>query len=541
MSASRGPRLSALWLMLMGTITLGLARPAGAQFLGNDAQPMFPDPIPRSTRLQGMGRLTLADDWNNRLTLWDFARNPVGLAESDSTSEIEVWPGASAADAQRDLVAGSDSPVHQLLDARGQGVAYEAFHRSRHGMAYGARGTLGNRSVDQIYDDQTGIDQKFKAPDVEVILNGEMPHVGEQMHWALRGTFGRQDVENRYHTIETNVAGEFVGVTGDAVKPPDFFTPDQYKITTNGVGIGLSYKTGPWLTATANADFYTMKVDGENSDVRHFSGTGESRPYRVYESTAMGRIGKSFEWIADGRAWSAENEQTWVFTLAAGIQQDPLTGRGFAFQRREEGSSLRTRARYALGDLTLGGSFDTHYGKVEITGPRADDYTSFNYFLNTLSYRQNADSLVLPDSVSSDVAFQRDVAFAVGGTYAMPWRHSLAGAEYHHFRGAHDQELTGIGPRQVMWDVRAGLEVPCTKVMTGRIGFVHRSNDADTYTERNETIGNAVTAGVGVIHPGARWSLQASYGHEWLAVDYADPYQTHGGGHSFALNLRWAF
>ena len=158
MSASRGPRLSALWLMLMGTITLGLARPAGAQFLGNDAQPMFPDPIPRSTRLQGMGRLTLADDWNNRLTLWDFARNPVGLAESDSASEIEVWPGASAADAQRDLIAGSDGQVHQLLDARGQGVAYEAFHRSRHGMAYGARGTLGNRSVDQIYDDQTGID-----------------------------------------------------------------------------------------------------------------------------------------------------------------------------------------------------------------------------------------------------------------------------------------------------------------------------------------------------------------------------------------------
>jgi hypothetical protein len=541
MSASRGPRLSALWLMLMGTMTLGLARPAGAQFLGNDAQPMFPDPIPRSTRLLGMGNLTLADDRNNRLTLWDFARNPVGLAESDSVSEIEIWPGAQSADAQRDLVAGDDNQVRQLLDARGQGLAYEVFHRSRHGLAYGARGTFGNRSVDQLYDQQTGVDQKFTAPDVEAILNGVMPRIGERMHWSVRGTFGRQNVENRFHTIVKNPAGEFVGITGDQVNPPDFFTPDQYTISTNGVGLGFSYHAGPWLTATAGADFLTMKIDGENSDVRHFSGTGESRPYQVYQSTAMGRIGSSFEWIADGRFWGAQNEQTWLFTLAAGIQQDPLTGRGFMYQRREEGSSLRTRASYALGDLKLGGSFETGYGKVEITGPRNNDYTSFNYFLNTLNYRQNADSLVLPDSVRSDVAYQRDVSFALGGTYPVSWRHGLVGLEYHHFRGTHDQVLTGTGPRQMTWDVRAGFEVPCTKILTSRVGFIHRSNDADTYTANNETIGNTVTAGLGVLHPGARWSLQASYGYEWLAVDYPDPYESHGGGHQFALNLRWGF
>jgi hypothetical protein len=539
MSASRGPRLSALGLMLMGT--MGLAGMAGAQFLGNDAQPIFPEPIARSTRLLGMGRLTLADDRNNRLTLWDFAHNPVGLAESDSASEVELWPGTQSVDAQRDLVAGDDNQVRQLLDARGQGIAYEAFHRSRHGMAYGARGTFGHRSVNQLYDQQTGVDQKFTAPDVEAILNGEMPRIGARMHWSLRGTFGRQDVENRFHTIERNSAGEFVGIAEDQVRPPDFFTPDEYRIKTNGVGLGLSYNAGPWLTATAGADFLTMRIEGENSDVRHLSSTGESRPYRVYQSTARGQIGSSFEWIADGRLWRAQNEQNWNFTLAAGVQQEPLTGRGFMYQRREDGSTLRTRARWALGELTLGGSFETAYGKVEITGPRTDDLTSFNYFLNTLNYRQNADSLVLPDSVRSDVAYQRDVGFAVGGTWAMPWRHSLAGAEYHHFRGVHDQHLTGTGPRQVSWDVRTGFEVPCTRVLTGRVGFVHRANDGDTETERNETIGNAVTAGLGVIHPGARWSLQASYGFEWLAVDYADPYQSHGGGQQFALNLRWAF
>lgn len=538
MSATRGRGLSALWLMLMGMAVV--AAPASAQFLNDNAQPMFPEAFDRSTRLLGMGRLTLAEDRNNRTTLWDFARNPVGLAEADSVSEIEVWPGTQAADVDEDLRGGDGNQLQQLLGARGQGMAYEVFHRTAK-MAYGVKGTFTGQRVDQLYDQQTGISHRLQSPTVMAILNGPVPRTSDRVSWALRGTFARQTVDSRYHTLITNQQGEFVELEGDEVKPPDFFTPNEYTIKTNGVGAHLAYHAGPWLTATGGADFLTVKVDGENSDVRHFSGTGESRPYRVYQSTMRGNIGQSFEWIADGRFWRAQNEQRWVFTLAAGIQQEPLTGRGFMFQRREDGSQLRTRARWSLGGLTLGGAFETRYGKVEITGPRTDDLTSFNYFLNTVSYRANADSLVLPDSVRSDVVYQRDVAFAVGGTWAVPWRRSTAGLEYHHFRGAHDQVLTGPGPREVSWDVRAGLEVPCSRVLTGRVGYIHRWTDADTYTELNETIGNAVTAGFGIAHPNARWSLQAAYGFEWIAVDHADPNQMRGGRQEFDLNLRWTF
>ena len=40
--------------------------------------------LERSPRLLGMGRLTLADDLHNRISLWEFAGNPTGIAAAES-------------------------------------------------------------------------------------------------------------------------------------------------------------------------------------------------------------------------------------------------------------------------------------------------------------------------------------------------------------------------------------------------------------------------------------------------------------------------
>ena len=91
------PRSGAPWSVLAiacAAIALGAA-PASAQTLpsATDAFVQFPDPIARSPRLVGMGRLTLVvPDRHNRITLWDYARNPAGLALDDSVSTLPAAP-----------------------------------------------------------------------------------------------------------------------------------------------------------------------------------------------------------------------------------------------------------------------------------------------------------------------------------------------------------------------------------------------------------------------------------------------------------------
>ena len=71
----------------------GFSLPARAQFvdpirLGYE---LPPNPIARSPRLLGMGRLTMViPDDANSIELWDFANNPAGLYDTDSTSVMTV-------------------------------------------------------------------------------------------------------------------------------------------------------------------------------------------------------------------------------------------------------------------------------------------------------------------------------------------------------------------------------------------------------------------------------------------------------------------
>src|ERR1700751_4263488 len=119
MSAPRGHRLSALAYIAMGLVRPAAPALAQVQNVPATVQPPFysdPNPLWRSPALIGMGKLTLGDDPNNQLTLWDFARNPAGIVESDSGSTIQLRPGVATASAQQNMPTGNPT-IHQTLDS----------------------------------------------------------------------------------------------------------------------------------------------------------------------------------------------------------------------------------------------------------------------------------------------------------------------------------------------------------------------------------------------------------------------------------------
>ena len=150
MSPSRGLAASVVWML---SVLCATAAVADSYDNARRSIDLAPDPIERSPRLQGMGRLTLADDPHNRITLWDFAADPVGILDADSVSTFHLWPntssrsathgidnGLSAASAavpattySTDLTGtGSDSEIHLSWNAI-PNAEYYIIYRSENG------------------------------------------------------------------------------------------------------------------------------------------------------------------------------------------------------------------------------------------------------------------------------------------------------------------------------------------------------------------------------------------------------------------------
>ena len=88
----------------------------------------------------------------------------------------------------------------------------------------------------------------------------------------------------------------------------------------------------------------------------------------------------------------------------------------------------------------------TGYRRIIITPPGIEDLTSFNHFRNTVYYRPNADSLVLPDSVVFNQSEER--TWEAGGGLAMrlPGARGSWGVEYHRLQGLPEQTRERAGP-----------------------------------------------------------------------------------------------
>ena len=538
------PRRVGLRALVLGIAVLW-ACPVGAQ-LYEDARraiDLSPDPLARSPRLLGMGRLSLViDDPRNRITLWDFAANPTGIGEVDTVSTLEVRPSTASASGIERGVPPAPRSERQFLAAREVRMTYEAWRRTHEGTAYGASGEVGSLRLDRPFSTDVEERSKFAQPTVVPVLTGRMPYVlTERMRYALRIIAAYETSSDRYREFVSNAAGQYADQDGITIGPPDFFTPDEYATRKLGSGAAVSYRFGPSLTAAVGADYLGTRIQGKNNGGRYGSETEEARPYGIGQATLIGRFGPHFEWGADGHGWKSSSETRWVFSISSGPAATPLAGRGHLLDRDEEGSSLRTRARWTLGSFELGAGYNTEYRKIEITAPDAGDLTSFNYFRNVVVHHPNADSLALPDSVVSNASEERGVEVGGGAAWKLPHRKGAVGVEYHWDRRLFEQTLGGRGPRPGGWDVRGGVWYPLTQVLEVRGGYLYRREDHDELTKQNEFVSSTMTLGAGLVPVGTRWSFDTGYALEWSHADFGDPGLPHSNRQRLAVRVGWAF
>lgn len=538
------PRVCMILLALVATTSLQ-AVSASAQFI-EDAQRslgLSPDPIARSPRLLGMGRLGLAvRDRDNHIDLWDFAGNPVGIVDTDTMSVFEVRPRSTSGSGIHDVYTPAGiGRERQDMALRTFGVAYEAWQRTGGGTAYGLVGSFQSLRQDAPFDIGTERRSEYSQPSVMPVLSGAMPFLlPERLRYALFGHYTYTSNKDVYREIVSNAIGDYVDQDGQQVEPPDFFAPDEYTIAGLGGGAALSYDFGAPMKAAVSFDYTTNDIEGTNEGSRYAGETIETRPYRRGQASMVGKWA-DLAYGADVRGWKAASEQEWVFTISAGAGANPLAGRGKLLERREEGTSLRTRARWTLGDLEIGAGYATFYRQVEVLAPSPFDETSLNDFIAKVFYTAGADTLVLPDSVSSGTREERAWDAGGGASWRLPGGRGLVGVEGHYRRKIFSDDVAGIGPKRFGWDVRAGIEYPVVPALDIRAGYIRRWEDRDDFTELNEYLSNAATFGIGLHPEGSLWSVDSGYVFEWTQADFGDPGRPRESRQQLALLLRWAF
>jgi len=535
-----------------------LTTPAWPQIVATERTSLEipPDPVARSPRLLGMGRLTLLDDRNNRLDLWDFAANPVGLYDTDTTSVLAIRPVTNTSSDARGFTSGElqTSATH---DSRTQ---IDAIRRPGQGTTYGLLGEVTETRDDALYNINSERRSLLANPLAIPFIAGELPFLDrKRFHYAMTGVFGVTASHDEYRQFSTNAAGDYIDHNGTLMDPPDFFTPDQYFVRRVGGGLALSYRASSSLLAALSGRIVSNGVLGNNNGQRNESENRERRPVYTGQATLIGRLGRNFEWAADGQGWSASSTTTWVFTLSPeggpGPSKPPLTGRGDLDKRKEDGQRLKVRARWLTALAEIGGSLETYYQKVKITPAPLSSRTSFNSFRQQIySQPTTPDTLVLPGDVLSSDDRERDWE-AVGGISRSFHRRGSWGAEYHYTKrrldaltgqGAVAEERNGVPPiasarEGVAWDARTGIEYRWTDVLTPRLGYVYRSEDLDKLTHQNEYTSHTVTAGFGFRPAAVRWSFDAGYSFEWIQADFGAPDQPRATRQQLGAELRWDF
>lgn len=549
MRASRGLMLSALCWTLISWTTAALAQIRDPLSYTFD---FSPDATSRSPRLLGMGRLTLASDVHNAVNLWDLAANPIGLFEADTSSSFDLRPATSSAAARHTPVGSSTERQH--LAGREVRLAYEGWKRSENSI-YGLIGDFTQFRSDQPYSDTRVVRDHIDLPRFEAILSGRMPRFqSDRMIYELHIFNVNANSLEEYRTFFSNAEGQYLGKESVIVPPPNFFDPDEMRASALGGGVGLSYRIAGWMTAAIGGEATTTRVEGENSDNIHDTGTGEDRSYYTGRLGLSGRY-QAFEYALDGRTWTAENEERFVFTLKAGQNQNPFTGRGKVLDRSEDGSEGRGRLRWKMGNLELNAGGRSWNRTVDILPPPTGAVDSYNYFLNVAANRLGADSLALPDSIVRSRAKDSGMDIAYGATWRFGSR-GLVGAEYHFAKESLELDIfenpapvpdndplsyEGDGPHRRTSDIRGGLEYACTSALTGRLGFIRRSDDLDELTERNEYKSNTLTTGFGIRPLGSIWSLDFGWSIEWISPDFEDSTDPKESRQQLGAQVRWVF
>ena len=550
MRATRGLVLSAF----CGWILAGMPAAANAQIYDAARRLLdfAPDATARSPRLLGMGRLALASDIHNGINLWDFAGNPVGIYEADTASTFDLRPSTFSADARHTPIGGTRERGN--LAGRELRMGFEAFKRSENSV-YGFYGDVADLRSDRPFGDGEVLRGHLDEPRLVGVLNGRLPYFqSERMRYELHASYSSENTADEYRTFFSNSQGDYLGHESLLLRPPNFFDPDEFRVSSIGGGAALSYRVAPWMTAAFGGDATSSRIEGENSDPIHNTGTGEDRPYYGARLSMIGRFGRALEYGLDGRTWTSSSEERYVFTLKAGQNQDPFTGRGKMLDRDEDGKEGRARLRWTLGRLELDAGASNWRRTLDVLPTAPGEPGAYNYFLDIAANRLGADSLAMPDSIQRSHSKDKGWDLAYGATWRLPRGKGLVGLEYHLAEQTAEDlvyagptpftdtlSFAGRGPDRRTWDVRGGLEYACSPAFMGRLGYIRRSDDRDQLTGRNEFLSNSMTAGFGIKPLGATWSLDLGWAIEWISPDFADPTEPKESRQQLAAQIRWVF
>lgn len=538
MSPTRWPSRA---LSVSFMVTLLAAAPAAAQFYEPTLRTLdlSTGRIARSPRLIGMGGLSLVvPDRDASIDLWDFAAMPVGLGTDDTTSTLDLRPGTDALSSVRRLPSGLD---RQNLAARTTVANLEAVYRSREsGGTFGVIGDLSSLRWDEPYSPTVERREGLTHPEVLTILGGRFQRLfGGNLRWATHLRFRGEKVEDRYRSIVSNAAGEFIDQSGDELPPPGEFEPTDVRVNTTAYGLSTSIDIGAASRFAVGFERENNSIKSTNDQLRSSAEYTEDRPFWVGQAALVTGIGRTFEVGVTGIGRKSDSEADWRFTASAGVGGVPLAGRGNLLNREERASELHAHARWRPGGVTFAGGLFTAASEVIIDPPNANDPTTLNRFIQSAFQRPGADSLAFPDSISHRETNRRNWGW--GGGMSVPLGRMTLGAEMHWSRDVRYSDFQGSGPRRIAWDVRTGLEHPLGSQMTGRLGYAYLDVDEDEFTANNEYIGHAFSAGFGFVPVGAGWSLQSGYVIELRNQDFEGPTDERQSRQNLALQVHWAF
>lgn len=531
------PRALSLTLLAVAFAT----GPASAQYYDPAlrALDLSTGQVSRSPRLLGMGGLSLVvPDRDNQTNLWDFTRIAVGLASDDTTSSLDFRPGSHSLSSARTLPLGRE---RQNLAARSTFMGTEAVYRNREsGGVFGVVADLSGLRWDQPYSSTVEVRQGLLRPEGTAILGGTVPRLFDQhLAWAAHMRFRNEHVEDQYRSIVTNAFGDWIGLGGAQLDPPGEFTPTDTRVNTSAWGLSTDYKMAQSTHLAFGIEHETNRIKGTNELPRSTSEIAEDRPYWIGQAALVGHLGRGFEYGVTGIGRLSDSEQDWRFTTSAGVGGIALTGRGNLLTREEKSSEMRARFRWMPGKAVISGTVATAAHKITIDPPNPNDPTSLNRFINLAFNREGADSLALPDSIGH--VESRRYAFGGGGGASYRFGRTTVGAEYHWARDAREATTSGIGPRQIVWDVRAGLERPLGNGLLGRLGYQYRDVDEDDHLTGNEYKASAFAVGLGYQPAGTSWSFESGYRIEFRNQDFGDPNDEHQSRQNLAMQLHWSF
>ena len=266
MRVTRGLALSVWWGLVM-LMVVPISSNAQVYESARRSLDFSQDPVERTPRLLGMGRLTLLSDVHNQLNLWDFAGNPIGVMEADTGSTVEIRPGTSSAAAVHVPTNGNTERQH--LAGREVRLGYEAWRRADSTSTYGVYGDFAGLRSDVPYDGTTVLRGRYQQPSVAGVVNAPMPFV-RHMRYALRGFYLNEGQTDEYRTFFTNANGQYLGKRGDILPPPNLFDPTDYNVSTVGGEAVVSYRLGAWMTAALGGTGSSSQIDGEQHQCHPF-------------------------------------------------------------------------------------------------------------------------------------------------------------------------------------------------------------------------------------------------------------------------------